>query len=303
MKKRLMAVLLCVCMAAVLLTPYASVLTADGALRLGIAGAENGQDLTGESSSTSTEGGEEAESAETLKEEAPEATATAEPEATATTVPEATATTAPEATKAPAPKYTLDSNRAVYKDGATLRGEPKDCVVKANWTALAYTDPTDRSEAKTYKAGDRVRVYDEIPYEDCDGAERKWSVVLDGSDFYFVLSEALESAPELPAQAPAQTDMKSLFGGGDNVNPANIINPNTAVRTYIFMYNGKEISRQSVKDGDTLETVTAPVGPNERFAKWVIKGTDTEVKFGEVSGVDKTEEVIVTAVVEKVYTV
>lgn len=38
MKKRLMAVLLCVCMAAVLLTPYASVLTADGALRLGIAG-------------------------------------------------------------------------------------------------------------------------------------------------------------------------------------------------------------------------------------------------------------------------
>ena len=87
MKKRLMAVLLCVCMAAVLLTPYASVLTADGALRLGIAGAENGQDLTGESSSTPTEGGEEAESAETLKEEAPEATATAEPEATATTAP------------------------------------------------------------------------------------------------------------------------------------------------------------------------------------------------------------------------
>ena len=57
MKKRLMAVLLCVCMAAVLLTPYASVLTADGALRLGIAGAENGQDLTGESSSTPTAGG------------------------------------------------------------------------------------------------------------------------------------------------------------------------------------------------------------------------------------------------------
>lgn len=304
MKKRLMAVLLCVCMAAVLLTPYASVLTADGALRLGIAGAENGQDLTGESSSTSTEGGEEAESAETLKEEAPEATATAEPEATATTAPEATATTAPEATKAPAPKYTLDSNRAVYKDGATLRGEPKDCVVKASYSvALAYTDPTDRSEAKTYAAGDRVRVYDEIQYEDCDGAERKWSVVLDGSDFYFVLSEALESAPELPAQAPAQTDMKSLFGIGDNVNPANIINPNTAVRTYVFMYNGKEISRQSVKDGDTLEPVTAPVGANEQFVKWVIKDTETEVTFGEVSGVDKTEEVTVTAVVKTVYTV
>lgn len=309
MKKRLMAVLLCVCMAAVLLTPYASVLTADGALRLGIAGAENGQDLTGESSSTPTEGGEEAESAETLKEEAPEATATAEPEATATTAPEATApeataTTAPEATKAPAPKYTLDSNRAVYKDGATLRGEPKDCVVKASYSvAQAYKGPTDRSEAKTYKAGDRVRVYDEIQYEDCDGAEQKWSVVLDGSDFYFVLSEALESAPELPAQAPAQTDMKSLFGIGDNVDPASINPGDTAVRTYIFKYNDKEITRQSVKDGDTLEPVTAPVGPNERFVKWVIKDTETEVKFDKVSGVDKTEEVIVTAVVEKVYTV
>ena len=305
MKKRLMAVLLCVCMAAVLLTPYASVLTADGALRLGIAGAENGQDLTGESSSTSTEGGEEAESAETLKEEAPEATATAEPEATATTAPEATATTAPEATKAPAPRYTLDSNRAVYKDGATLRGEPKDCVVKASYSvALAYTDPTDRSEAKTYAAGDRVRVYDEIPYEDCDGAERNWSVVLDGSDFYFVLSEALESAPELPAQAPAQTDMKSLFGIGDNVDPANIINPDDAkVRTYVFMYKDTEIIRQSVKDGDTLEPVTAPVGANEQFVKWVIKDTETEVKFGKITDVTKTETITVTAVVEKVYTV
>ncbi len=304
MKKRLMAVLLCVCMAAVLLTPYASVLTADGALRLGIAGAENDQDLTGESSSTPTEGGEEAESAETLKEEAPEATATAEPEATATTAPEATATTAPEATKAPAPKYTLDSNRAVYKDGATLRGEPKDCVVKASYSvAQAYKGPTDRSEAKTYKAGDRVRVYDEIQYEDCDGIERKWSVVLDGSDFYFVLSEALESAPELPAQTPAQTDMKSLFGIGDNVDPASIINPNTAVRTYIFMCNGAEITRQSVKNGDTLEPVTAQVGPNERFVKWVIKDTETEVKFGKVSSVTETETITVTAVVETVYTV
>ncbi len=308
MKKRLMAVLLCVCMAAVLLTPYASVLTADGALRLGIAGAENGQDLTGESSSTPTEGGEEAESAETLKEEAPEATATAEPEATATTAPEATApeataTTAPEATKAPAPKYTLDSNRAVYKDGATLRGEPKDCVVKASYSvAQAYKGPTDRSEAKTYKAGDRVRVYDEIQYEDCDGAEQKWSVVLDGSDFYFVLSDALESAPELPAQAPAQTpaqtDMKSLFGIGDNVDPANIINPNTAVRTYIFMCNGSEISRQSVKNGDTLKPVEVPVGPNERFVGW-----NPAVTFDTINDVTETKEVIVRAVVETVYTV
>ena len=41
MKKRLMAVLLCVCMMAVLFTPYASVLTDRGALRVGVAGAED----------------------------------------------------------------------------------------------------------------------------------------------------------------------------------------------------------------------------------------------------------------------
>lgn len=290
MKKRLMAVLLCVCMAAVLLTPYASVLTADGALRLGIAGAENGQDLTGESSSTSTEGGEEAESAETLKEEAPEATATAEPEATATTAPEATATTAPEATKVPAPRYTLDSNRAVYKDGATLRGEPKDCVVKASYSvALAYTDPTDRSEAKTYAAGDRVRVCDEIPYEDCDGAERKWSVVLDGSDFYFVLSEALESAPELPAQAPAQTDMKSLFGIGDNVDPANINPGDTKVATYNF-YNGADlVDSQKIKDGESLKEPEAPAtDEGQTFEGWYTEGGEEFTNFDTALTVTET---------------
>lgn len=292
MKKRLMAVLLCVCMAAVLLTPYASVLTADGALRLGIAGAENGQDLTGESSSTPTEGGEEAESAETLKEEAPEATATAEPEATATTAPEATATTAPEATKAPAPKYTLDSNRAVYKDGATLRGEPKDCVVKASYSvAQAYKGPTDRSEAKTYKAGDRVRVYDEIQYEDCDGAERKWSVVLDGSDFYFVLSEALESAPELPAQAPAQTDMKSLFGIGDNVDPASINPGDTKVATYNF-YNGADlVDSQKIKDGESLKEPKAPdTVDGQKFDGWytAAEGGEEFTNFGTALTVTET---------------
>ena len=306
MKKRLMAVLLCVCMAAVLLTPYASVLTADGALRLGIAGAENGQDLTGESSSTSTEGGEEAESAETLKEEAPEATATAEPEATATTAPEATATTAPEATKAPAPKYTLDSNRAVYKDGATLRGEPKDCVVKASYSvALAYTDPTDRSEAKTYAAGDRVRVYDEIPYEDCDGAERKWSVVLDGSDFYFVLSEALESAPELPAQAPAQTDMKSLFGGGDNVDPARIINPgDTKVATYNF-YNGTAlVQSEIVKNGESLKEPAAPATvEGQTFDGWytAAEGGEKFTSFGTALTVTETTTIKLYARFKEAY--
>lgn len=293
MKKRLMAVLLCVCMAAVLLTPYASVLTADGALRLGIAGAENGQDLTGESSSTPTEGGEEAESAETLKEEAPEATATAEPEATATTAPEATATTAPEATKAPAPKYTLDSNRAVYKDGATLRGEPKDCVVKASYSvAQAYKGPTDRSEAKTYKAGDRVRVYDEIQYEDCDGAEQKWSVVLDGSDFYFVLSEALESASELPAQAPAQTDMKSLFGIGDNVDPASINPGDTKVATYNF-YNGADlVDSQKIKNDESLKEPEPPEPPatveDQTFDGWYTEGGEEFTNFGTALTVTET---------------
>ena len=314
MKKRLMAVLLCVCMAAVLLTPYASVLTADGALRLGIAGAENGQDLTGESSSTPTEGGEEAESAETLKEEAPEATATAEPEATATTAleatattaPEATATTAPEATKAPAPKYTLDSNRAVYKDGATLRGEPKDCVVKASYSvAQAYKGPTDRSEAKTYKAGDRVCVYDEIQYEDCDGAERKWSVVLDGSDFYFVLSDALESAPELPAQAPAQTDMKSLFGIGDNVDPANIINPgDTKVATYNF-YNGADlVDSQKIKDGESLKEPEAPAtDEGQTFDGWytAAEGGEKFNSFGTALTVTETTTISLHARFRTVY--
>lgn len=305
MKKRLMAVLLCVCMAAVLLTPYASVLTADGALRLGIAGAENGQDLTGESSSTPTEGGEEAESAETLKEEAPEATATAEPEATATTALEATATTAPEATKAPAPKYTLDSNRAVYKDGATLRGEPKDCVVKASYSvAQAYKGPTDRSEAKTYKAGDRVRVYDEIQYEDCDGAERKWSVVLDGSDFYFVLSEALESAPELPAQAPAQTDMKSLFGIGDNVNPANIINPDQPVATYNF-YNGTElVQSEKIKNDESLKEPEAPATvEGQTFDGWytAAEGGEKFTSFGTALTVTETTTISLYARFRTVY--
>ena len=57
MKKRLMAVLLCVCMAAVLLTPYASVLTADGALLLGVAGAD-GSLTEGGDDAVLTEGGE-----------------------------------------------------------------------------------------------------------------------------------------------------------------------------------------------------------------------------------------------------
>lgn len=350
MKKRLMAVLLCVCMAAVLLTPYASVLTADGALRLGVAGAD-GSLTEGGDDAVLTEGGEsgkatdsapttvqsapqeeqpapqqeqsepqaegapqtegEAKQPEETKAEQPAQTEKAPESEGEAKQPEETKAEQPAQTEKPAekpalPKYVWDSEKdVVWKDGSEKLAL-KDYVVKANWTALAYTDPTDRSEAKTYAAGERVRVCDEIRYEDRDGIERKWSVVLDGSDFYFVLSEALESAPELPAQAPAQTpaqtDMKSLFGG-DNVNPANIINPNTAVRTYVFMYNGKEISRQSVKDGDTLKPVEVPVGANERFEKWVIKDTETEVKFGEVSGVDKTENVTVTAVVKTVYTV
>ena len=305
MKKRLMAVLLCVCMAAVLLTPYASVLTADGALRLGIAGAENGQDLTGESSSTPTEGGEEAESAETLKEEAPEATATAEPEATATTAPEATATTAPEATKAQAPKYTLDSNRAVYKDGATLRGEPKDCVVKASYSvAQAYKGPTDRSEAKTYKAGDRVRVCDEIRYEDRDGIEREWSVVLDGGDFYFVLSKALEPAPELPAQTPAQTDMKSLFGIGDNVNPASINPGDTKVATYNF-YNGPVlVQSESVQNGGSLKEPEVPATvEGQTFDGWytAAEGGEKFTSFGTPLTVTETTTINLYARFRTVY--
>ena len=223
MKKRLMAVLLCVCMAAVLLTPYASVLTARGALTLGFAGAdgsltEGGDDVTlPEEAAKPEENQEQSEATEPTATPEPTAeptAATAEPEAT-----EATATTAPEATKAPVPEYTLDSNGAVYKDGKTLRGDPQDYVVKAQWQALAYKNPTDSTQAKTTR---RARACacatrsDEIEYEDCDGIKWKWSVVLDGNDFYFVLSQALELAP---AQEETKTEVKSLGSFANIVNP------------------------------------------------------------------------------------
>lgn len=216
MKKRWMAVLLCVCMAAVLLTPYTGTQTSGGALRLGIAGAENAQSPAEEPSIPTEEAGEDKPA---------EAPAEKVLEATATTEPEATATTAPEATKTPAPKYTLDGNGAVCKDGRRLYGEAKDCVVKAGYTAQAYGDPTDRSEAKSYEAGKRVRVCDEIRYEDCGGDERKWSVVLDGTDFYFVKSEALEAVPaetrpdltELAKQVRIHVNAAGVLLYGDKV--------------------------------------------------------------------------------------
>lgn len=336
MKKRLMAVLLCVCMAAVLLTPYAGVLTADGALLLGVAGAD-GSLTEGGDDAVLTEGGEsgkatdpapttvqsapqeeqpapqqeqpepqaegapqtegEAKQPEETKAEQPAQTEkVSEPEGEAKQ-PEETEAEQPAQTEKPAekptlPKYVWDSeNDVVWKDGSEKLAL-KDYVVRANWTALAYKGPTDSSRAETYEAGARVRVCDEIRYEDRDGIERNWSVVLDGSDFYFVLSDALEPAPELPAQAPAQTDMKSLFGIGDNVDPARIINPgDTKVATYNF-YNGTAlVQSEIVKNGESLKEPAVPATvEGQTFDGWytAAEGGEKFTSFGTALTVTET---------------
>lgn len=339
MKKRLMAVLLCVCMAAVLLTPYAGVLTADGALLLGVAGAD-GSLTEGGDDAVLTEGGEsgkatdpapttvqsapqeeqpapqqeqpepqaegapqtegEAKQPEETKAEQPAQTEKAPESEGEAKQPEETKAEQPAQTEKPAekpalPKYVWDSEKdVVWKDGSEKLAL-KDYVVRANWTALAYKGPTDSSSAKTYATGARVRVYDEIKYDDRDGIERKWSVVLDGSDFYFVLSEALESAPELPAQAPAQTpaqtDMKSLFGGGDNVDPARIINPDQPVATYNFYIGTTPVQSEKIKDGESLKEPEAPATvEGQTFEGWytAAEGGEKFTSFGTALTVTET---------------
>lgn len=346
MKKRLMAVLLCVCMAAVLLTPYAGVLTADGALLLGVAGAD-GSLTEGGDDAVLTEGGEsgkatdpapttvqsapqeeqpapqqgqsepqaegapqtegEAKQPEETKAEQPAQTEkVSEPEGEAKQPEETKAEQSAQTEKPALPKYVWDSeNDVVWKDGSEKLAL-KDYVVRANWTALAYKGPTD-SSAKTYATGARVRVCDEIRYEDRDGIERKWSVVLDGSDFYFVLSEALESAPELPAQAPAQTDMKSLFGIGDNVDPARIINPDQPVATYNF-YNGTAlVQSENVKNGESLKEPEPPEPPTtdegQTFEGWytAAEGGEQFTSFGTALTVTETTTISLYARFKTVY--
>ena len=299
MKKRLMAVLLCVCMAAVLLTPYASVLTADGALRLGIAGAENGQDLTGESSSTPTEGGEEAESAETLKEEAPEATATAEPEATATTAPEATATTAPEATKAPEElttlKYCMESDAVKRMQLRLNELGYISCSATGGYCSATVSGVKLFLKALGMSGNGKVATVEMQEILFSDRAPR--------------YGEAYDPATDAPeaTETPAPTDMKSLFGGGDNVDPASIKPGDTKVATYNF-YNGADlVDSQKIKDGESLKEPKAPDAPDtvdgQKFDGWytAAEGGEEFTNFDTALTVTETTTISLHARFRTVY--
>lgn len=109
-----------------------------------------------------------------------------------------------------------------------------------------------------------------------------------------LLMAALMLLAALPASAlgTEQYSNKVLPG----ISLASIVEPDTPVVTYVFMKGEEEISRQSVKDGDTLVEPEVTTGPNEKFVGW-----EPAVTFGTVSGVTETKTVTVKAKIETVY--
>ena len=73
--------------------------------------------------------------------------------------------------------------------------------------------------------------------------------------------------------------------------------------TYIFKVNGKEVDRQIVRNGDTLEEPEAP--KDEAFDGWKVEGASTNLDFSQkvsISDAETTDrDVTVNAVFAKVY--
>lgn len=80
------------------------------------------------------------------------------------------------------------------------------------------------------------------------------------------------------------------------ISLTSILPGNTKVVTYVFQKKDVEISRQSVKNGDTLVEPDVQTGAHEKFVGW-----EPEVTFGLVSGISETKDIIVNANIEEVY--
>lgn len=109
-----------------------------------------------------------------------------------------------------------------------------------------------------------------------------------------LLTAVLMLLAVLPASAGGTEQYSDSVQPG--ISLASILDPETAVATYVFMNGEEEISRQAVKNGDTLVEPEVTTGPNEKFIGW-----DPVVNFGVVTGVEATETITVQAKIEKVY--
>lgn len=109
-----------------------------------------------------------------------------------------------------------------------------------------------------------------------------------------LLMAALMLLAALPAGASGTEQYSNKVLPG--ISLASIVEPETPVATYVFKKGTEEISRQSVKNGDTLVEPEVTTGPNEKFVGW-----EPDVTFGTVSGVTETKTITVNAKIETVY--
>ena len=113
-------------------------------------------------------------------------------------------------------------------------------------------------------------------------------------------TESLGEAGEHGGSVEADSFSIYIIVGTD---PGTTGDPVTGRVTYVFMANGEEISRQILKNGETLYRPEAPVVAHKKFVAWIDGSNNAFTNFGAQTVGESDTTVTLTASYEPCYTV